>query len=975
MDLENYHESTVILKLELINFMCHDHIVIDFKKPFTCIGGRNGSGKSAIMISLGILFGQRSSNLERGNSFRNLIKTGQQFCVIKCVLNNTKKYCYDFFGDFIILEKRLTHKSSSFSITNKQKRLHSNKMEDLEYILDFFNIKLENPLNFLTQEQSKKFLNTADSSNLYKLFLKGTEIADIRLINEKYEKNIQELKNKIDNIEFVVKEINQQLEKEYKRMEILENVNNLTDTIKKDENELRWADVYAIKNQMNILEKEFSDIQSNIDMEQNVHTQFMEEVEDLKSQKDSIFELTQTMKSENKAKQQAIEEAILSTNKKIRNMENEFKDLKESFNIKKDLISRLEKSNTLVDERESLRVKKADIEDKILSERIQQENCLQILNKEKNIKEEQDRVFDEYKKKVYALQKQIEFCKKNVENDLIHPEIKQILQTIKNTKFTEEVIGPIGDYIKLKDQKWWKVASLVLQKFVTSFICFNREDREKLSHIFKTFNVQFSILIPSSKSCNLIKYEKNPNFKVLLDVIECENNIVMNQLIIMANIEEKALIEDRNEAYRVIRKDPKNIDCIYTLNGDIIKKIGGSISDFAPRKIEKYFFEKQRDKHENYQAELNRLMKNKPSVKPSIEYEKISKDYEVSLQTINKYERNLAEIIRQIENAEDLFKAQNEVMNNEEIAESYRFLENQMNLLNNKIAKMKEKLKVLENDKNNITNTQYPSTSEIELKMQKFKVKINIANDSLQKFIQKKRLLNVKLAEKNCEFEIARANLLKEIDEILDPRPKDEIYDEISRIKIEIEETKKIGNKEETQEKINSILEKKQMNENILNLNKHKINDVCESFMQRITKREEIKEFIGHNASKRFEELTLQRGYKGELIFDHENEKLHIKLEVHNFGIAGSKETLSGGERSFAAMSLLFSLWPYISCPVIILDEFDVFMDDLNRKYIINKFVEYFRKSQNQVILITPLNTKDLEDKNVDILILNPPRD
>ena len=167
----------------------------------------------------------------------------------------------------------------------------------------------------------------------------------------------------------------------------------------------------------------------------------------------------------------------------------------------------------------------------------------------------------------------------------------------------------------------------------------------------------------------------------------------------------------------------------------------------------------------------------------------------------------------------------------------------------------------------------------------------------------------------------------------------------------------------------------KQMNENILNLNKHKINDVCESFMQRITKREEIKEFIGHNASKRFEELTLQRGYKGELIFDHENEELHIKLEVHNFGIAGSKETLSGGERSFAAMSLLFSLWPYISCPVIILDEFDVFMDDLNRKYIINKFVEYFRKSQNQVILITPLNTKDLEDKNVDILILNPPRD
>ncbi|EOB14476.1 Structural maintenance of chromosomes protein 6 [Nosema bombycis CQ1] len=55
-DLLNYDRNILINTIELVNFMCHDHLVVNFKKKFTCIGGRNGSGKSAIMISLGLLF-------------------------------------------------------------------------------------------------------------------------------------------------------------------------------------------------------------------------------------------------------------------------------------------------------------------------------------------------------------------------------------------------------------------------------------------------------------------------------------------------------------------------------------------------------------------------------------------------------------------------------------------------------------------------------------------------------------------------------------------------------------------------------------------------------------------------------------------------------------------------------------------------------------------------------------------------------
>lgn len=47
-----YYQAGTIRSVEMRNFMCHEHLKIDFPKQITFITGPNGGGKSAILTAL-----------------------------------------------------------------------------------------------------------------------------------------------------------------------------------------------------------------------------------------------------------------------------------------------------------------------------------------------------------------------------------------------------------------------------------------------------------------------------------------------------------------------------------------------------------------------------------------------------------------------------------------------------------------------------------------------------------------------------------------------------------------------------------------------------------------------------------------------------------------------------------------------------------------------------------------------------------
>jgi len=124
--------------------------------------------------------------------------------------------------------------------------------------------------------------------------------------------------------------------------------------------------------------------------------------------------------------------------------------------------------------------------------------------------------------------------------------------------------------------------------------------------------------------------------------------------------------------------------------------------------------------------------------------------------------------------------------------------------------------------------------------------------------------------------------------------------------------------------------------------------------------------------------LLSQRGYVGKMKINHEEETLTIQVDVENAKGASTKDSnsLSGGERSFSTICFIMALWNAMEAPFRCLDNFDVFMDLLNRKMSID-IMTHIAKEQRmrQFIFFTSQAVSNVTDGDkVKIIKLPNPK-
>lgn len=968
--------NIVIKSIVLNNFMCHTNLKLTFNAPITIIGGFNGSGKSAIMIAIGIVLGQRTNTLDRGASAKALIQTGKNCAKIQLKISNAQRLLdYKFFGDSIVIEKTLKRDGIyTLRIKSESGKTYSTKKEDLYHIIDCFKLYIDNPLNFLTQENSKKFLKITNAETMYSLFMQGTNLDDTTELHEESNKKTVEMKTRLDLLNEELAEVDSKIKKKKYDLNVVIDANKMDEEIAKLTAEIEWSKLEESMNEIRIKKQEIDALASEIDNLDQEISKNNQKITDMKEDEEKKETEMKRIKKALCEKKKKLELEIRSYELDEREMKGDLEDLVRNYN---DNMQRLEKLKKIegadtIKEKRRLFEKKTALK-KEYSDKLNDLNAEMEKEVEKN-KNNKIKLTGLQQSK-FNITKQIEFLKKINENKLLffHSKIKEILDTIHNTKFEDDVIGPIGNYINLKDFKWNKAISIILQHTLNNFIVFNKHDKVKLKKIFDKYDANFSILVPSFKKNILINYDKIQDYKFAIDVVEiCHpmKNIILNQLIILNSLESIILVDDRSLAYSILRNENRTkrrfpITTAYTEDGDRIRMKANALSDFRTRTHSFYF--------EQNTSKLKILMSEYERIAAEIKNLTIPDNTIVIQEKIDKINQLMAQNERDLSNLE--LETSMDIAGN---------IKEELETMEKTVENLKTQKEELENNLKKIMNLRLKAYKEMK-ECDNISVPTsnhNVANSIQGLFIDNNILekkihnIQIKLNKKKEEvttlmnyYEIKYNDLkCKNNNEINQPRSILFLQKKIKECEFKKEMCLNLDNEETLKNDLSELNNMYKHKKKLVGNYERQISRIAKNIKLRIQKRERLKLEMAEQIAEKFKALTAKRKYDGILEFDHEKKLLDLKMKVNIK--ASDKSMLSGGERSFASMCLILSMWSSISCPIKILDEFDVFMDSLNRSTIMQELVDLFNESGLQIILITPLSTRV---KNVDFIMLEHP--
>jgi len=146
----------------------------------------------------------------------------------------------------------------------------------------------------------------------------------------------------------------------------------------------------------------------------------------------------------------------------------------------------------------------------------------------------------------------------------------------------------------------------------------------------------------------------------------------------------------------------------------------------------------------------------------------------------------------------------------------------------------------------------------------------------------------------------------------------------------------------------------------------------------RRTRWADYRDYICQFSSVKFNETLNIKSSSGCVEFDHELERLDLIVQKDGKDEQSQQKdvkALSGGERSFTTISLLLAIGEMLETPFRVMDEFDVFLDPVTRRTVIDTLVEVGNAMcHRQFIFITPQDVSHLDSSpTLKILEMRPP--
>uniref|UniRef100_A0A8C0DKS3 Structural maintenance of chromosomes protein 6 n=1 Tax=Balaenoptera musculus TaxID=9771 RepID=A0A8C0DKS3_BALMU len=1014
----------IIESIQLRNFMCHSMLgPFKFGSNVNFVVGNNGSGKSAVLTALIVGLGGKAIATNRGSSLKGFVKDGQNSADISITLRNRGDDAYraSVYGDSIIVQQ---HISMDGSRSYKLKSETGIKMKYLKIIVCLFVclFQVDNPVSVLTQEMSKQFLQSKNEGDKYKFFMKATQLEQMKEDYSYIMETKERTKEQINQGEERLTELKRQCLEKEERFQSIAGLGTMKTNLEYLKHEMAWAVVNEIEKQLNAIRDNIKigeDRAARLERkteEQNKYKDIQDKLEKISQETNARAPECMALKADLTSKKRTYNEAEVLYNRSL----NEYRALKKDD---EQLCKRIEELRKSADQ--SLEPERLERQNKIscLKERVKVLQDQEIsINQEieqfqqaiEKDKEEHTRIKREeldVKNTLNYNQRQLKELKDSKTDRLkrFGPHVPALLEAIDDAyrrgHFTYKPVGPLGACIHLRDPELALAIESCLKGLLQAYCCHNHADERVLQALMKRFYP------PGTSRPQIIVSEfrndvydvrhraaYHPEFPTVLTALEIDNGSGHNSLIDMRSIETVLLIKNNSVARKVMQsqKPPKNCREAFTADGDQVFAGRYYSSEykrpkFLSRDVDSEISDLENEV-ENKKAQIANLQQHLSALEKDIKHnEELLRRCQLHYRELKMKIRKSISEIRELETIEehqsvDIATLEDEAQENkikmkmveknmEQQKENMEHFKSLKIEAENKYDAIKQKINQLSELADPLKDELDLADSEVDNQKRGKRHYEDKQKEHLVTLNKKKRELDMK--EKELEEKMSQARQI--CPERIEVKKSASILDkEINRLRQKIQaEHASHGDREEIMRQYQEARETYLDLDNKVRTLKRFIKLLEEIMTHRYKTYQQFRRCLTLRCKLYFDNLLSQRAYCGKMNFDHKNETLTISVQPGegNKAAFNDMRALSGGERSFSTVCFILSLWSIAESPFRCLDEFDVYMDMVNRRIAMDMILKMADSQRfRQFILLTPQSMSSLPaSKLIRILRMSDP--
>eukprot|EP00041_Stephanoeca_diplocostata_P025653 m.677107 g.677107 ORF g.677107 m.677107 type:complete len:1104 (-) comp22793_c0_seq11:2588-5899(-) len=1005
----------VLKSVFLERFMSHRHLHMELGKHVTFITGKNGTGKSAILTSIIVgLGGKVASTGKEKSTLFSLVQRGATEGTIVIELHNqgADAFEHEKYGDVIRVERKIRQRGSTVRLLNGSNNEISRAKIDLNRMLDQFNIQVENPMAVLNQEMSKAFMTTVDPASKYKQFARATQLDQIQRdyvqVGESLKQMAHSITRQNNRIE-VLKNAACAAEKKYAEARKLENIEAEIHSL---EHQATWAKINELKTeeekQVDMIRKIESDSvtleENKVKYEERISS-FNEEIDARKKQINEAEDATKKM--------QARHEELRKVRRDRTRIESERKQAeKQKRKCEKDLQTQRQNLETVKatassraeEQREERRRAIEDLENQLQDAQQEDANCQKTMERTNadmdsvvsRIQELEQRKSD-FNERRRELDRELRKSERGQTNrlELYGADIVNLCEAIKRDRWHGEVVGPLGLYVEPIEnmEEWTTAIEASIGMMVRMFAVTDARDRKKLDALAGKHRARITIINkraePRYSLPDRIETGRNRAIRVE-DAIRVANDLVYNILVDNSAIHQVVLCERREDAREIAMSRNRNFKKAFMENGDRFEPGGNfyaTTTDRGGRLLQRDMASTLGALKQDIAAlhadctrverELQSVVKEKQQLERDLRNQRKKLDglgrkihkLEGELQHLRNEDEDEDDDVNYAEMEEELSQTEVELQQSQIMVQDAAKRElakrQEEKPLQEAIAAEEAQLKAFTAEHDRLCD----EINEYDRAAQKAAKKMQQCQHRLDdgKRVLKECETDIRILTEKIEEETAAAQQLG-----FGEQPELKAWSS-TKYRNRIESLRKsLREKEKTMGSINDIRAVYERAKSAYDAaNSTLLHDIqFEKEMREVAvnRRDGFSEFrdsIVLKSKWNFKELLAKKGFFGSMKFDHEAQTLilHVDTKGRNTKTVPQSDDriagLSGGERSFTMSCFIISLWEAIDCPFRCLDEFDVFMDEVNRKIAVQMLVDAALMAKNrQHVFLSPLSVR-----------------